>query len=135
MQGKLIEETFTGMQYGNPHDPLLKRTFLWQLLRKLKMTLTGQGDPRPTQDQAGSVYLTWRKHRQEATDIRRTPPDLSSPIDEYTRNIRELAALARARSVQLIVMTQPTMWRPGLPRDLESLLWFGGVGDFQARHG
>lgn len=133
MQSRLIEETFRGMQYGNPHDPWIKRTFLWQQLRRLKTKLTAKGDAGRVQDQAGDVYVTWRKHRLEATDIRNALPDLTSAIDEYIGNIRELAKLSRARSVRLIVMTQPTMWKPGLSQDLESLLWLGGVGDFQTR--
>ena len=135
VQSKLIAETFTGLARGDPRAPWLKRTVLWQLLRGLKSKLAGQPPPGGAQDRAGAIYQTWRKHRQEATTLIRTLPDLSTALNEYARNIKELAALAQAKSVRLIVMTQPTMWRPGLPADLESLLWFGGVGDFQAHSG
>ena len=132
---KLLAETFTGLERGYPRDPWIKRTVLWQLLRGLKK---GLANPPPTageQDQAGGIYKTWRKHRQEATSLIRTLPDLTASLDEYARNVKEMATLAREKSVRLIVVTQPTMWRPGLPDDLESLLWFGGVGDFQVHPG
>jgi hypothetical protein len=31
----------------------------------------------------------------------------------------------------LIIMTQPTMWKPGLSQELEGLLWLGGMGNYQ----
>ena len=132
---KLVAETFTGLERGDPRDPWIKRTVLWQLLRGLKNRLINPLPIAGEQDQAGVIYRTWRKHRQEATNLIRTLPDLTSSLDEYARNVKEMAELARAKSVRLIVVTQPTMWRPGLPDDLESLLWFGGVGDFQVHPG
>lgn len=134
-QRKLFEETFTSMRRGNPHEPWLKQTMLWQLARTLKAKVIGKPNTGLVQDRAGDTYVKWRKHRQEATDIRPTLPDLSAGLDEYTRNLKEMAALARARSTRLILLTQPTMWGPGLPRELESLLWLGGIGEFQARPG
>jgi hypothetical protein len=35
----------------------------------------------------------------------------------------------------LIFLTQPTLWRSGLPEPLASLLWLGGVGDYQKKIG
>ena len=134
-QRELIEETFTGMRRGNPHEPWLKQMMLWQLARTLKAKLIGKPNTGLVQDLAGDIYVNWRKHRQEATDIRPILPDLSAGLDEYTRNLKEMAALARARSTRLILLTQPTMWGPGLSRELESLLWLGGIGEFQARPG
>ena len=134
-QRSLIEETFTGMRRSNPHEPWLKQMMLWQLARTLKAKVIGKPNTGLVQDQAGDIYVKWRKHRQEATDIRPLLPDLSAGLDEYTRNLKEMAALARARSTRLILLTQPTLWGPGLSRELESLLWMGGIGEFQAHAG
>ena len=43
--------------------------------------------------------------------------------------------VANEKSVRLILVTQPTLWRPDLPEDLAALLWFGGIGNFQAESG
>jgi hypothetical protein len=32
-------------------------------------------------------------------------------------------------------MTQPTIWKPDLPENLNALLWLGGIGDFQRESG
>jgi lysophospholipase L1-like esterase len=135
VERRLVAETFLGLARGDPREPWLKRTVLWQLLRGLKARWVNPQATRGAQDAAGAIYDEWRRNRREASRIIAALPDLSSALDEYARNIKEVAALARARSVRLILLTQPTMWRPGLPRELDSLLWFGGVGDFQARAG
>lgn len=135
VERRLVAETFLGLVRGDSREPWLKRTVLWQLLRGLKARWVDPPAARGVQDAAGAIYDEWRRNRREASRIISSLPDLSSALDEYSRNIKEVAALARARSVRLILLTQPTMWRPGLPRELDSLLWFGGVGDFQARPG
>lgn len=132
VEAKLVAETFLGLARGDSREPWIKRTVLWQLLRSLKARFV---DPPPAargaQDEAGAIYDTWRRNRLQAGRIIPALPDLSSALDEYARNLKEVVALARARSVRLVLLTQPTMWRPGLPRNLHELLWFGGVGDFQ----
>ncbi len=32
-------------------------------------------------------------------------------------------------------MTQPVMWKPGLSKPLNDLLWLGGIGNFQQEEG
>jgi lysophospholipase L1-like esterase len=132
---RLMAETFLGMTRGDPRDPWLKRTVLWQLLRGLKSRWVNSSVARKVQDVAAANYDEWRRNRRETSHIIPELPDLNSALDEYERNLKEVAALARARSVRLLLLTQPSMWRPGLPRELDSQLWFGGVGDFQARPG
>ena len=43
--------------------------------------------------------------------------------------------MAEEQSVRLILMTQPTLWRSDLPKNLAALLWLGGIGDFQKESG
>jgi lysophospholipase L1-like esterase len=116
--------------------PFYKKTAGYRLLRDAKTALF---PPRyawgETQDEAGKIYLTWRERRQNAPVIRRTPPDLNSALEEYARNINTLIELARSRSVRLILVTQPFMWRRDIPSRLNGLLWMGGVGDFQKEDG
>lgn len=124
---ELMAQTFTGTYNSYSNDPLYKRTATWQLLRRVKMRMTG----KHFEDQSGKVYTTWREHRRHASEIRNELPDLSSALEEYARNINRIIDLSQEKAIRLILITQPTMWRPDLPQDLSDLLWLGGVGDFQ----
>src|SRR5262249_22851857 len=128
---ELLSQTFTGTYNIYAEDPFYKKSALWQILRKTKQMTSKEH----IEDQDGSIYLTWREHRRRAADIRETLPDLSSALEEYTRNINMIIDLAQEKSARLIFMTQPTMWKHGLPQELDALLWLGGVCDFQKEIG
>lgn len=131
----LMEETFRGLTYGRAHDSALKRTAIWQALRRAKAAWSRDDRGPGAQDAGGTIFETWRRHRRAASELRLQLPDLSAAIEEYTRNLRSMHATAKARGLRLIFMTQPTLWRANLPQTLENLLWFGGVGDFQRLSG
>ncbi|TRZ53595.1 SGNH/GDSL hydrolase family protein [bacterium] len=132
---KLIYETFTGGSHPNLDDPLYKKTAIWQMLRKVKRMVIQKNAQDNIQDETGQIYVTWRKHRRQASEIRNELPDLSSAIEEYTRNINKMIEIAQEKSVRLIFITQPTMWKPGLSEELNALLWLGGIGNFQKESG
>src|SRR5215510_14374570 len=128
---ELLYRTFSGTYHLYPEDPFYKRTALWQMLRQVKQTMSMEH----IEDQGGRIYITWREHRRGASEMRDALPDLSSALAEYARNVNMMIDLAQEKSVRLILMTQPTMWRAGLPQDLDALLWLGGIGDFQKESG
>ncbi|MCI0665305.1 MAG: GDSL-type esterase/lipase family protein [Acidobacteria bacterium] len=129
----LLAETFTGTYDAYQNDVIYKRTAIWQLLRRTKRIMTMSA--AHIEDEHGSIYVTWRAHRQQASEIRNELPDLSSALEEYARNINKMIDIAQEKSAHLIFMTQPTMWKQDLPENLASLLWFGGIGDFQKEPG
>lgn len=110
-------------------DPWYKRTALYQLAKSAR--------PRPrssvAQDARGDVYARWRAHRRSASRVLDEPADLGPALVEYRRNLHVLADVAERRGVALVLMTQPVLWREGLSPEAESLLWLGGVGNFQER--
>lgn len=130
----LLSRCFSSYAAGT--TPLYERSALWGLLHDAK---AGLAPARPevmlTQDEAGKIYITWREHRRRAAALRRELPDLNAALGEYARNIHTLIDEARSKSVRLIFVTQPAMWRADLPPRLEELLWLGGVGDFQQEAG
>ena len=128
---ELLYRTFSGTYHLYPEDPFYKRTALWQMLRQAKQMLSMEH----LEDEGGRIYITWREHRRGASEMRDALPDLSSALAEYARNVNMIIDLAQEKSVRPILMTQPTMWRAGLPRDLDVLLWLGGIGDFQKESG
>jgi lysophospholipase L1-like esterase len=131
----LLAETFYGRTAPYPNDPFFKRTATWQLLRAAKEKLLKHDAQDNVQDEVGAVFDTWRKHRRQAVEIRPELPDLSSAVAEYAGNLNRIIDTARARSVRLILMTQPTMWSPQVQERLGSLMWLGGIGEFQRLSG
>ena len=125
----LLNNTFSNPIH--PDMPFFKKTALWQLLLRGKKTLFENAAKQNALDKSGEIYTTWREHRQNATEIRNELPDLSSALGEYAANINKIIDMAKEKSVRLIFMTQPTLWKPELPKNLAALLWLGGIGDFQ----
>lgn len=130
-KSQLLAETFTGTYDSYSEDPFYKRTATWQLLRRTKR-LMSKGN---VEDVDGRIYVTWREHRRRAAEVRNELPDLSAALAEYAKNVNKMIDVVQGKSARFIAMTQPAMWKPGLPQDLESLLWLGGVGDFQKEAG
>jgi lysophospholipase L1-like esterase len=104
-----------------------QNTELWQRLEPPIRQLV-----RPVRhgDAAGEVYLTWRRHRRDAESFRSKLPDLSAAIDEYRRNLIGLVELTRRAGAEPVLLTQPHLWRAGLPPEFEALLWMGGIGEY-----
>jgi hypothetical protein len=128
--GKMLAETFYNIE--DTSQPFYKRTATWRLLKRTKRQFSSRNI---VQDESGKLYILWRKHRQQASEVRDTLPDLASAIGEYSRNVNTIIDLGEEMSIRFIFMTQPTMWRPNLPRELSDLLWFGGIGHYQHEMG
>jgi hypothetical protein len=134
-EAQLKFETFTASDLIDNNDPFFKKTALWQLGRRVKRSSLAKAPQSQVQDESGKVYLNWRKHRQSASEIRNQMPDLSSALNEYSANINKIADIAKDRSIRLVFVTQPAMWRADLPQEMEALLWLGGIGRFQEEIG
>jgi len=127
-EDKLLFETFHVLPVGrNKMLPYYKRTALWHFGRIIKYRFFASGS---VQDREGKYYERWRKLRQNAVAIRDTLPDLTSSLEEFSRNINRIIDLAQMKSVRIILVTQPVMWRPGLPEQQKNLLWFGFIGRY-----
>ncbi|MCH8062442.1 MAG: hypothetical protein IH861_08060 [Chloroflexi bacterium] len=105
-----------------------KRLALWGVAKKLK-AFASAGDQ--SQEELQRKHVTWRANRQQASGFRDRLPDMASALDEYALNLRAIAATAEKHSVRLILLTQPAMWQNEISEKQDSLLWFGGIGDFQ----
>ena len=98
-QNELLAETFRGTFDIYSEDTFYKRTAIWQMLRRAKRLI-----PRAhIEDGRGRIYVTWREHRQRASEIRENFPDLSSALEEYARNINKIIDIAQEKSVRLIL--------------------------------
>jgi hypothetical protein len=100
-------------------DWFFKRTALWRLgqrsLYMSKMIL---------QDRTGSWIEKLRKVRQAGSRVDDLLP-LDSGLDEYERNVKMIVQEARRRSLRIVLMTQPTLWRATMRPQEQNLLWMG----------
>jgi lysophospholipase L1-like esterase len=129
---KVLDEAFEQKPLRFMDGPFYKRTALWQGLKKIDRRLRTEGT---AQDATGRVYVTWRRHRQDAKAVREELPDLGPALAEYEDNLRAIAETAARHEARVVFLTQPALWREDLPEDLQRLLWMGGVGQFQKEAG
>ena len=114
------------------HLPWYKRTELYARARDAKNRLASRGGAGTEIGPRGQGVARWRDNRAHATELRDALPDLRPALDEYRRNLTRLVRAAQERGVAVVLMTQPSLWRDDLDERERALLWWGGVGDFQA---
>lgn len=86
-------------------------------------------------DVEGKVVQAWRQRRQRASRFLDQLPDLAPALAAYRENLRSFTRLLRERSIRVVLVTQPTLWRADLTPDEQQLLWMGGEGDFLKEDG
>lgn len=87
------------------------------------------------EDRRGGNYVVWRELRARASHVREALPDLRSALDAYASDLRAVRALASARGVRVVFLTQPFVYRDDLPPEHVDLLWMGWVGERQTDPG
>lgn len=120
------------LEHANSLPPY-KRTEIYARARTavnfLRTHVLNSGE---VQDDRGESVERWRTNRRNASRIRTDLPDLSTALKEYETNLGRIVDLVTARGVPIVLMTQPTLWKTDLTADEKNLLWWGGIGDFQA---
>lgn len=133
---QLMQLAFEDLPRRFRPGPPYKRTEIWTRLRELKLLVRSWMGVEPhLQDPSGNNLVTWRRHRQIAGRLRDTLPDLRPAVEAYRRRLNAIIDEAAQFNADVILVTQPVLWKPGLPPRLRDLLWLGGVGDYQAREG
>jgi lysophospholipase L1-like esterase len=85
------------------------------------------------QDEAGNMFVNLRNLRKGATKIVEDLPDLTSGLEEYKRNINAIIDIAQSRSVRIIFMTQPSLWKKNMTVEEKNLLWYGWIESFKTK--
>lgn len=78
------------------------------------------------QDDRGEWYRKARQERQ-ASRIVEESPLRDEDLAQYEQRLRSIAQLGKARGVQVVFVSQPTVWRKNLPPEIEARLWFGRI--------
>jgi lysophospholipase L1-like esterase len=101
----------------------LERRRLVQLLRP-RAAPTAITREQLTQDPEGEFLVGLRARRRQAGRAAALP-DLTRALADYRSNLESIVDAAASRQVRLVLATQPALWRPDLPPQLDDLLWFG----------
>lgn len=80
------------------------------------------------QDDQGKIYAQLRRERKAAGKVVDKLPDMTAALNEYKDNLNQMIDIAQAHHVKIILMTQPSLWKPVMSPEAESLLWKGGIG-------
>jgi len=78
--------------------------------------------------------LTLRKRRREARELIGTLPDLTSGLEEFSRNLNAMIDLAKSHQTRIAFMTQPTLWKSAAAEHERGLLWAGWRGSAKTGH-
>lgn len=127
---KLYQETFNTYPRSNNGENIIKSSGLYRFFWFTNLYLKAITN-KEIIDKAGKFYAERRKNRQNSSKIRNDLPDLSSSLNEYGDNIREIVSYAKNHNIRIILLTQPTLWKKDIPDELNKLLWFGGIGEYQ----
>lgn len=130
-QENLVNRGFGYIRKSDEDRTWYEHLRLWQLFRR---AFPGQPISRdPTlgkihiEDTVGESYRERRRYRREAPDILDRLPEMGPALDEYERNVVSILEANQTRGVRSVLVTQPVLWDPELPEDLQHLLWAGGV--------
>lgn len=113
-------------------DPWYKNSRLYQLARRAR---TGWQARNVARGLGGENLGQWRSHRQGASRIIDTLPDLTRALADYRQSLEAIVAETRQRGVDLMLLTQPALWKPSVSAAEERTLWLGGTGSFQEEPG
>lgn len=114
----------------------LAKSQIYQLVKRIRRQRTRDlGSVYKLQDDNGDNMKRWREHRQKARTLLEELPPMDGALATYRANLTAITRIAKARGVPLTLMTQATLWRADLPPAEQSMLWMGGIGEFQSEPG
>ncbi len=111
--------------------PWYHATALWQLARRVRIAHVARTS-LGRQDERGANITRRRGARVRGARIDRLPRRFDAMLAEYRSNLEALATTAAAHDIRLVLVTQPSLWRPDNSPAERARLWMGGVGDFPA---
>lgn len=132
--GEALKQAFAFPGW-DPESPWYQRTGIGRLWRTRQWEAALPGRDRRIQDGSAFNVALWRSYRRHASVFLDALPDLTTALENYERNLRELVDIARAHGERILFLSQPTLWKPDLAPDLEALLWMGGPGVGQMKDG
>lgn len=111
-----------------------RKTALFQLFKKVNHQNEKEVNWK-LQDDRGETFKAWRTYRTQATTIIDSLPDLYTALGEYERNLQLIYAETKRQGTNLILINQSALYKDSMTAYENSLLWMGGIGNFQKSAG
>ena len=124
---ELMERTFL-IRPLKSYQPWYKRLALWHLIRIQIREYQKMQHKETVQDASGKFLKEWREARTKSEQFIRQLPTMETALEEYQNNLLEIIRLADSLSVEIVLMTQPVMWRPQMSPADDVLLTAGALG-------
>jgi hypothetical protein len=115
--------------------PWWRRTALFRLVQRFYHAFKPNGVEWMIQDDNGNSINQWRFNRTHASDVRGILPDMTTALREYERNLELIRQEAKKQELDLIFITQPTIYKDSMSEFEGRVLWMGGVGAYQKQPG
>jgi lysophospholipase L1-like esterase len=126
-----VQRTFDVVPRTGPwNDRWYEGTALHAAFQRIQAVAASRGEAAagslalPTQGDLRDFYRERRAERRQAIKVDQVP-DLTAALDGYAASVEQLIDLARARSIRLVLLTQPTLLQAHLVPEEEALLWLG----------
>lgn len=107
-----------------------QKSRLLRLIKPFIKKVTGHTPPN-LQDNTGAVYNIWRTKRKSAVLLLDTLPDLHNALNEFERNLTLIYKQTQEQKIKLWLVNQAALYSDTTNAYENSLLWMGGVGNFQ----
>ncbi len=76
-----------------------------------------------------NIRSTWKGASEIVNDL----PDLTSGLEEYIINLNAIIDIAESRSVRIIFMTHPSLWKKDMTEQEKNLLWLVCIDSLNTR--
>ncbi|MHA7057569.1 SGNH/GDSL hydrolase family protein [Aquimarina sp. M1] len=100
----------------------LQKLVLYKLIKKAKQSISFFFYHKKSLTTVANEIKLKRQQSELIEDL----PMLTDGLDHYERNTQEIINLAKERGIQVIFITQPTMWKKNLEPEYEKLLLTSG---------
>jgi lysophospholipase L1-like esterase len=127
----------TTLSSNNPkHEKRWWRRFLlYKVLQSFAHKIGTNKLGQAAEDDKGLMDKRWRQNRQSAKSLIDTLPDLTSALNQFERNLSLIAAEAHKQNLQMAFINQAAIYKDSMGAFENSLLWMGGLGNFQKEPG
>lgn len=87
------------------------------------------------QDTRGESLQRWRENRKSAASFIDTLPQHERVLHNYEKTLHLILKEARKQSLEVYFVSQASLYKDSMSAYEQSLLWMGGVGEFQQQAG
>ncbi|EDP97365.1 SGNH/GDSL hydrolase family protein [Kordia algicida OT-1] len=119
---------FAFQHIPDDHLPFYKRLTLYKLASKAKRNLAFYFKH---QDHLTKTVVSIKELKKQSKIIEELP-DLQAGLAHYEANIKNIIQQAKAKNINLVFITQATMWKPNLEPKYEDLMLTSGFQNNEA---